>query len=79
MIQSLRLALLGNQHVSSGATMLDLPAIFKWILIMAMFIGRIEILTLFKAIRGPKNQPLSLHLSYILAYKPKYMPKSTEE
>jgi trk system potassium uptake protein TrkH len=46
---------LATNGVSSGATTLDLPAIFKWILILAMFIGRIEILTIYKAIRGPKN------------------------
>jgi trk system potassium uptake protein len=46
---------LATNGVSSGATTLDLPAIFKWILIVAMFIGRIEIMTIFKAIRGPKN------------------------
>jgi trk system potassium uptake protein TrkH len=46
---------LATNGVSSGATTLDLPAIFKWILIVAMFIGRIEILTIYKAIRGPKN------------------------
>ncbi len=46
---------LATNGISSGATTLDLPAIFKWILILAMFIGRIEILTIYKAIRGPKN------------------------
>jgi trk system potassium uptake protein TrkH len=46
---------LATNGVSSGATTLELPAIFKWILIVAMFIGRIEILTIYKAIRGPKN------------------------
>ena len=47
---------LATNGVSSGATMLDLPAIFKWILIVAMFIGRIEILTIYKAIRGKKTE-----------------------
>jgi trk system potassium uptake protein TrkH len=43
---------LATNGISSGATTLYLPAIFKWILIVAMFIGRIEILTIYKAIRG---------------------------
>ena len=46
---------LATNGVSSGATTIGLPAIFKWILIFAMFIGRIEILTLYRAIVGPKN------------------------
>ena len=46
---------LATTGVSSGATTLELAAIFKWILIVAMFIGRIEILTIYRAIRGPKN------------------------
>jgi len=46
---------LATNGVSSGATTIGLPAIFKWILIFAMFIGRIEILTIYRAIVGPKN------------------------
>ncbi len=46
---------LATNGVSSGATTIGLPAIFKWILILAMFIGRIEILTIYRAIVGPKN------------------------
>jgi trk system potassium uptake protein len=46
---------LATNGVTSGATTLELPAIFKWILIVAMFIGRIEILTIYRSLRGPKN------------------------
>jgi trk system potassium uptake protein len=46
---------LATNGISSGATTLELPAIYKWILIVAMLIGRIEILTIYKAIRGPRN------------------------
>ena len=46
---------LTTNGVSSGATTVELPAIFKWILIVAMFVGRIEILTIYRAIRGIKN------------------------
>jgi len=46
---------LATNGISSGATTIGLPAIFKWILIFAMFIGRIEILTIYRAIVGPKN------------------------
>jgi trk system potassium uptake protein TrkH len=46
---------LTTNGVSSGATTVELPAIFKWILIVAMFVGRIEILTMYRAIRGIKN------------------------
>ena len=44
---------------------LALPAIYKWILIAAMLIGRIEILTIYKAIqrhlRTTKNPTLKLN------------------
>jgi len=46
---------LATNGISSGATTLELPAIFKWILIVAMLIGRIEILTIYSAIKGKKN------------------------
>ncbi len=46
---------LATNGISSGATTLELQAIYKWILIVAMIIGRIEILTIYKAIRGTRN------------------------
>ena len=46
---------LATNGVSSGATTLALPATFKWLLIIAMLIGRIEILTIYRTIRGKKT------------------------
>ena len=43
---------LSTNGVSMGATTIDLPVIYKWLLIVAMLIGRVEILTIYKAIRG---------------------------
>jgi len=46
---------LATNGISSGATTLELPATFKWLLIIAMLIGRIEILTIYRTIRGKKT------------------------
>jgi len=46
---------LATNGVSSGATTVELPTIYKWILIVAMLIGRIEILTIYKAIKGSRK------------------------
>jgi trk system potassium uptake protein len=43
---------LSTNGVSMGATTVTLPISYKWLLIAAMLIGRIEILTIYKAIRG---------------------------
>jgi trk system potassium uptake protein TrkH len=43
---------LSTNGVSMGATTIALPVIYKWLLIVAMLVGRVEILTIYKAIRG---------------------------
>ena len=43
---------ISTNGVSMGATTIALPVIYKWILIVAMLVGRVEILTIYKAIRG---------------------------
>jgi trk system potassium uptake protein len=46
---------LTTNGVSMGATTLGLPIGYKWLMIVAMIIGRIELLTIFRAIRGLKD------------------------
>ena len=43
---------ISTNGVSMGATTIALPVIYKWLLIVAMLVGRVEILTIYKAIRG---------------------------
>jgi trk system potassium uptake protein len=43
---------ISTNGVSMGATTIALPVIYKWLLILAMLVGRVEILTIYKAIRG---------------------------
>jgi trk system potassium uptake protein TrkH len=43
---------ISTNGVSMGATTIALPVIYKWLLIVAMKVGRVEILTIYKAIRG---------------------------
>ena len=43
---------LTTNGVSMGATTIALPMVYKWLLVFAMIVGRVEILNLFKAIRG---------------------------
>ena len=43
---------ISTNGVSMGATTITLPVIYKWLLIVAMLVGRVEILTIYKAIRG---------------------------
>jgi trk system potassium uptake protein len=43
---------LSTNGVSMGATTINLSVGYKWLLIVAMLVGRIEILTIYKAIRG---------------------------
>jgi trk system potassium uptake protein len=46
---------LTTNGISMGATTIALPIGYKWLLIAAMIIGRVEILNIFKAIRGPSR------------------------
>jgi trk system potassium uptake protein len=46
---------LTTNGISMGATTLALPIGYKWLLIVAMVIGRVELLTIFRAIRGLKE------------------------
>ena len=43
---------LTTNGISMGITTIATPISYKWLLILAMIIGRIEIVTIFKAIRG---------------------------
>ena len=43
---------ISTNGISMGATTITLPIIYKWLLIVAMLVGRVEILTIYKAIRG---------------------------
>ncbi len=47
---------LTTNGISMGITTVALPAGYKWLLILAMIIGRVEILNIVKAIRGLKPQ-----------------------
>jgi trk system potassium uptake protein len=47
---------LTSNGVSMGVTTLSLPVAYKWILIVAMIIGRVEILNIFRAIRGSSKK-----------------------
>jgi len=46
---------LTTNGISMGITTITLPIGYKWLLIMAMIIGRVEILNILKAIRGPST------------------------
>lgn len=43
---------LTTNGISMGATTIALPVGYKWLLILAMIVGRVEILNIFRAIRG---------------------------
>lgn len=43
---------LTTNGVSMGITTIALPLGYKWLLIFAMIVGRVEIVNIFKAIRG---------------------------
>lgn len=43
---------LSTNGVSMGATTINLALGYKWLLILAMLVGRVELLTIYKAIRG---------------------------
>jgi len=45
---------LTTNGISMGATTIALPPVYKWILILAMIIGRVEIISILKVIRGQK-------------------------
>jgi trk system potassium uptake protein TrkH len=45
---------LTTNGISMGATTIALPLGYKWILIMAMIFGRVEIISIFRAISGPE-------------------------
>ena len=46
---------LSTNGVSMGATTINLAVGYKWLLIVAMLVGRIEILTIYRAIRGTRD------------------------
>ncbi len=46
---------LSTNGISMGATTIAMPVGYKWLLIVAMLIGRVEILTIYKAIRGIRD------------------------
>jgi trk system potassium uptake protein TrkH len=46
---------LSTNGVSMGATTINLAVGYKWLLIVAMLVGRVEVLTIYKAIRGARN------------------------
>jgi Trk-type K+ transport system membrane component len=43
---------LSTNGISIGATTINLAVGYKWLIILAMLVGRIEILTIYRAIRG---------------------------
>ncbi len=43
---------LTTNGISMGATTVTMPIGYKWLIVLAMIIGRVEIVTIFKAIRG---------------------------
>jgi trk system potassium uptake protein TrkH len=54
---------LTTNGISTGITSVALPVGYKWLLILAMIIGRVEILNIFRAIRGlkpPRNEATPL-------------------
>jgi trk system potassium uptake protein len=46
---------LSTNGVSMGATTINLAVGYKWLLIVAMLVGRVEILTIYKAIKGTRD------------------------
>ena len=46
---------LSTNGASMGATTINLAVGYKWLIIVAMLVGRVEILTIFKAIRGTRD------------------------
>jgi trk system potassium uptake protein TrkH len=46
---------LTTNGISMGATTIALPLGYKWLLIVAMIIGRVEILTIIKAVKGSNH------------------------
>ena len=49
---------LTTNGISMGITTVTIPMSYKWLLILAMIIGRIEIVTVFKAIKGANIKDL---------------------
>jgi trk system potassium uptake protein TrkH len=43
---------LTTNGISMGATTVTMPIGYKWLIVLAMIIGRVEIVTIFKAVRG---------------------------
>jgi trk system potassium uptake protein TrkH len=46
---------LTTNGISMGATTINLPIGYKWLLIAAMIIGRVEILNILRAIKGSRR------------------------
>ena len=47
---------LSTAGASIGATTISMPVIYKWLLIFAMLIGRVEIVSIYKAIKGLRKK-----------------------
>jgi Trk-type K+ transport system membrane component len=47
---------LSTAGASIGATTVAMPVVYKWLLIFAMLVGRVEIVSIYKAIIGFRNK-----------------------
>ena len=62
---------LTTNGISMGITTLSLPLVYKWLLILAMIVGRIEIVVIFKALGGANILGAAKHLAGSLQRKMK--------
>jgi len=62
---------LTTNGISMGITTVSMPVGYKWLLILAMIVGRIEIIVVFKGLIGTKILNVGKHLSGIIVRRKK--------